>query len=288
MDQEIEESVESAPAETFVESAPQEVPEQPFVSQRDYRPTPYTQSVWEAVGERISERDFMPLEVNIVHSETAVADPMFDVFDAGFHPQHELLLHGVGARKSYELEEVEEAEKRVRDNERADQEWLSKIEAARAAGYEQGRLDADAKIADRYDKLAHHLHTVTDAIYQQWSGLAGRLERQALDLAVQISRRILTTTVEAKPEYILEVIRRGLTELGAAKPVKIRVSLDDYEFLNVIGLPIELSTQELGVTYVADETVKSGCVIETDFGEVDLVIDRMWNEVKDRIYGTKS
>ncbi len=286
MDQEIEESIESAPADVIADHAEAPVRE-PFVSQKDYRPTPYIQSNWETVGERVAERDFVPLEVNIVHTEKGEADPMFEVFDSGFLPEHELLLHGIGARKSYELEEMEEAERKAAIEAASAAAWDSKIEAARQAGYDEGRLEAQSKISEHYDKLAHQLHTVTDAIYQQWSGLAGRLERQALDLALDISKKLITTTVEAKPEYIIEVIRKALSELGAAKPVRIRVSLEDFEFLNVIGLPVELSEQELGVTYVADESVKSGCVIETDFGEVDMIIDRMWNEIKDRIYGKK-
>ena len=82
---------------------------------------------------------------------------------------------------------------------------------------------------------------VTDAIYQQWSGLASRLEKQAVDLSLQVSRKILATTAEIKPEYIITVIKEALTQLGAAKPVRIRVSPDDYEFLMVIGLPISLT-----------------------------------------------
>lgn len=223
----------------------EDVEEMPFVSQRDYRPTPYLQTDWEIVGEQVKERGFMPLEVNILHTEGGAADPMFEVFDKGFSPRHELLLHGVGARKSHEAEEEEELSAHAAEIARLNAEWQAKLEAAQAASHEEGRKGAEARIMDRYEVLAQQLKAVTDSIYQQWSGLAGRLERQALDLSMNISRRILSTTVEAKPEYILEVIREALKQLGAAKPVRIRVSLDDFEFLNVIGLPLELSEQEL-------------------------------------------
>lgn len=48
----------------------------------------------------------------------------------------------------------------------------------------------------------------------------------------------------------------------------------------MIGLPVELNTEELGVTYVADESIQSGCVVETNFGELDLQLDQMWEQLR--------
>jgi flagellar assembly protein FliH len=166
--------------------------------------------------------------------------------------------------------------------------WQTKVEEARKEGYLHGARETEATVMQRYEELSERLKGITDAIYEQWSGLAAVLERQAVDLALQVSKKILSTTVDAKPDYILTVIRQGLSEMGAAKPVRIRVSAEDFEFLNVIGLPMDLSEKELGVTYVADDTIKSGCIIETNFGEVDLVLDRMWEQIRDLIYQNRT
>ncbi|HQH27834.1 MAG TPA: FliH/SctL family protein, partial [Oligoflexia bacterium] len=110
------------------------------------------------------------------------------------------------------------------------------------------------------------------------------VEQYALQLAVEISKKILGSAVELRPEYILEIIRSGLHNLGAAKPMKVRVSPQDYEFIEVVGLPADLTPQETGVQYVSDEAIKAGCVIETDFGEVNLELDQMWEQVKNSLY----
>lgn len=266
----------------------EEAEDLPFITQRDFRPTPYEQTSWEIVGELTKERDFVPLEVSILADERTGADPMFEEFAKGFDSEDESFVHGKGARRMATFEDEVPQEIPADKLAELEAEFAVKLEEAKAAGFQEGNDAAEAKIAERYDQLMQRLRGVTDAIYQQWSSLASKLERQAVDLSLQVSKKILHTTVEVKPEYIVSVIREALSQLGAAKPVRIRVSLEDYEFLTIIGLPVELSEQELGVTYVADESVKSGCVVETDFGEVDLVLDRMWAEVKDKIYEGRS
>ncbi len=267
--------------------AGEDIEETPFVSQKDFRPTPYAATTWEFVGEQVKERDFVPLAVNIVHTDATEPDPMFDVFDPGFHKEDEALFHGAGTQRPRNAEEELTEEMKAAHLAELEAEWQAKVDAAHQAGVEEGTRATQIKIMERYEVLSERLKSITDSIYQQWSNQAAALEKHALDLSLQIARKIVATTVEVKPDYILGVIRQALSELGAAKPVRIRVSLDDFEFLNVIGLPVELSTEELGVTYVADESIKSGCVVETDFGEVDMLLDRMWEEIKDNIYKAK-
>lgn len=265
-----------------------EMKDVPFISQRDYAPTPYTATNWEIVGEPIRERNFVPLELSILQSENSEPDPMFEVFSQGFSAADEKLVHGGGIRNAAGESEDQDAPLSEAQLQAIESEWLVKVEAARQEGHAAGIRDTEVKIMERYELLSERLKGITDSIYEQWSGLAAVLERHAVELALQVSKKILATTVEVKPDYILTVVRQGLQEMGAAKAVRIRVSIDDFEFMNVIGLPLELSEKELGVTYVADESIKSGCVIETNFGEVDLVLDRMWEQVRDLIYQTKA
>ncbi len=125
---------------------------------------------------------------------------------------------------------------------------------------------------------------VTDEIQTHLRNFFARVEKQSFDLALAISRKILTTTAEIKPEYIVEVITEGLKCCGSAKPLRIRLSHDDYEFIEVVGLPAQLSPTELGVTYIPDDTVKSGCIIETDFGDIDVTLEKMWEQVRESLY----
>src|SRR5690606_22341750 len=148
---------------------------------------------------------------------------------------------------------------------------------------EEGRKESEEKIVESYEALNKRMAEVTQAIEAEVREHVTSLERRALSFALEVARKICQTTAEAKPDYIFEIIRRGIQSLGAAEAIRVRVSLDDYEFLEVIGLPADLSESELGIKYVADETIASGCVIETNFGEVSLELDTMWEQIKDNL-----
>lgn len=271
---------------TQAQSGAPEEAEPVVLSQRDYVPTPYRETHWEIVGESVAERDFVALEVSVLQGDAAEPDPMFEVFGKGFSRDTESIYHGPFGRPKHVPGGIDEV---------SEEEQLAQLEAILEERYQEGLKEGHAlgvaegmaKVAEKYDELSSHAQEVLSSVVNEVSEVVARMETQALDLALDIAKRILLTTVDVRPDYILEVIRAALKSLGAAKPLRIRVSVDDFEFLNVVGLPPELSTEELGVSYVADESVKSGCVVETNFGEVDMVIDRMWEQIRDSLYEVK-
>lgn len=251
-------------------------------SQRDYCPTPFTESSYELIGETVEKRDFLPMELDIIQTHVGSVDPMFEEFDGDrprdskklWHLPEEFVFTG-----EHKVEEVIDYDALMQAN------GAERFEAGRQEGYKEGYKTAEEQISLRYQTLSDRLTEITERISAAAEERFGKMEREAVKLSLDISQKILLTTVQIKPDYILDVIRQGLKTIGAAKPVKIRVSEEDYEFLQVIGMPAELSPQELGVEYVLDENVKSGCVIETDFGEADLQVEKMWAQLKTILEG---
>ena len=252
-------------------------------SQNEYQATPYHEAQWEIVGEQVERTGFAPMELEIMADELG-ADPMFMSFDEGVAAAGDRWLTGVG-RVAKEIEV--EAEPQI------DQAMLDEFGNKRhAEGYEEGfaagKEAAEATIAERYRELNERLSNFIGEIEEAHAKQAEYLAEKAFHFALNVSQKLIATTIEAKPEYILDVLRAGMKSLGAAKPSCIRVSAQDYEFLEIIGLPVDLTPTELGVRYVADESIKSGCIIETDYGEVNLEIDRMWEQVKDSLFSVCS
>jgi len=254
-----------------------------FISQKDYRPTPFSLSQYEVVGERLTNLNFIPLEVPILHNEKEQVDPMFEVFDEGL-PKH---LESVTHYAAGELDSIGENAQKLLEEKHLKEMQIA-VEQASAEGYQKGLTEAAAKTKDEYEskikKLQEHMMKIDHDVRMFLQSLENKVEKNAVNLALSVSKKILATTAEVKPEYIYDVIRGGLTQLGAGKPLKIRVSPDDYEFITVVGLPVDLTTEESGVTYVLDENIQSGCVIETNFGEVDLQLDQMWDHIKESLF----
>jgi len=162
------------------------------------------------------------------------------------------------------------------------------VEAAKAEsyarGFEQGIIEgkaaAEGDFNSKFTELQENFVRLSEEIQNAQEAFNQKLEKEALKLAVQISKRILQTTVEAKPEYIVEVIKRAFEESGLHKPLKIKMSPKDYEFVQSIKTSDEFAPLGNSKTeYAADANIKSGCTVETENGNLDLRIDNMWYEV---------
>lgn len=247
------------------------------ISTLEFVETPYVDTAWEIVGTRATILDFAPMELSVVKTAVRGADPMFEHFGADrVRAADDAAWHlPVGERP-----DKPEAESQGGIDEETLMRMLEeKLEEGRKLGAKEGYERAQLDIVEKYEVLAKQRAEFEEKLNSEVTRFLTNIERQSVKLAVSIAKKILDTTTHAKPEYIVEVIRVGLKSLGAAYPIRIRVSPEDLEFIQIIGLPPELSSHELGVEYVADEGLTSGCVIETDYGEVDLEIDRMWEQV---------
>jgi flagellar biosynthesis/type III secretory pathway protein FliH len=256
---------------------------EPVLTQRGYSPTPYKPSDWEVIGERRDKDDFMGMVLEVMNDKRRRTDPMFETFgkESEFASCTQWESPG-GVRRI--TDKVEDDEEPQIDWKVVEEQLKQKYEEGWQAGCEEGSKRTEGTIVERYQALSTKLAQVTKAVETQVAEHMAKIEKQALFFALEISKKIIETTVEVRPDYIMQIIRSGLKQLGAAKPIRVRVSLQDYEFLEVIGLPNDLTPSELGISYVSDPALKSGCVIETDFGEVNLELDRMWEQIKDSLY----
>ncbi|MCB0345905.1 MAG: hypothetical protein KDD66_12370 [Bdellovibrionales bacterium] len=247
------------------------------VSQRNFKPTPYKQEEWEVVGERLENLDFIPMEIEVIPSGGTRVDVMFD--DFGVQVPHESRSIWHNETLTNPIPADSEAPAPEIDEELIKRKVQEAYKKGKAEGLAEGLEQAKADVVENYNKLVERMQSLTADLNTKVNIVYSEVERHALEFSLQVARKILETTSEAKPEYIYEIIKRGISSLGSASAIRIRVSPQDLEFLEVVGLPEDMQSDELGVSYVADDSIKSGCVIETDFGETDLQLDAMWEQV---------
>ena len=236
----------------------------------DYVPTPYRKSMWEGIEAVDKNPTFKKIAVEVV-AEFSEFDPMFERFDeARFRETEE--------EDEINVEQPEVSEEMIAEIQKAS------YEEGFSAGKQEGLTEAQLEIVEKYENLANSMRNISENIKIEIFKKLEELEKKALDLSLDISRRILSTTAEVNPEYILDVIRNGLKNLGASKPLKIRVSLQDFEFLEVVGLPEDLTLDGARIQYVPDDNITNGCIVETDYGELNLELDKMWSEIKNNLF----
>lgn len=145
-------------------------------------------------------------------------------------------------------------------------------ESARGEGYreghEAGRADAAAQLSRAVEALGQALSDVTLLRDE----LAQALERDAVELAIELARKIAAGGASQAPaEPVLEAVRGALRRLGERRRIVVLLNPEDFD---VVAACIEdLTRAGSGVELcelLCDERVQpGGAIVRTDEGEVD-------------------
>lgn len=255
------------------------------LSQVDYEERPYEDSSWELVGEGMLGVEFLPLEMDVVSSAAHIVDPMFADYggvpdedvDRRWHLPEELSYRTPEHIKRQQVVE-EEPTQRLTEEE---------IEAIRQEAYQQGLADgekaATEALAERYGEIENRTINLFQDLKTQLEENIQQCEKQGVSLALAISEKLVGHAVEINPEYIVGIITEGIALAGAADIKRIRVSPEDFEFIELVGLTTHIQQYDGSWEFAADETINSGCILETTAGELDFQLDVAWKRVKNKV-----
>jgi flagellar biosynthesis/type III secretory pathway protein FliH len=162
-------------------------------------------------------------------------------------------------------------------------EVFSVMDQALRAEYERGLAAAREQVEliqkqyeERYTVIWEDMQTQLD------EAIAGH-ERQAVDLAFQIARRLVGDAVGANREYIVPIIQQAIKSAGGARIKSVRVSPADFEFLSLGSYgEIIKSGQDTKLIFESDESIRSGCVLCTTAGEIDCDLDKAWERLRSK------
>lgn len=149
--------------------------------------------------------------------------------------------------------------------------------AGEKAGFELGVKKAEV--------LFSGLSRILDELSDFKTSLYGPCEHEMVALSLAIARKVIQREVEKK-DSVLDCVRVAIKSVVAAGEIVIKVNPRDLEVLNdnkgefsrfsgagVKGLKIEADP----------EIDKGGCVIETNYGEVDASIGSVLADIEERL-----
>ncbi len=254
---------------TTTEEEAKEVPS-PKLSQQSYRPTGFSQSDWEVVGKMSDEYFFDPIDIEVFSTAVLAVDPMFADYGSG--------KEAAGIRRwssgSSEVLDKEAVKPTV-----PLEELNIKVQEAEERGRVQALEEAKVLREEEIKKMSETFAVTLKDIEQKGIDILLQIEKKAAQLAVDISKKILEQAVEINPEYIVEIIKQALGLAGSASIAKVKVSPQDMEFIEVMGIARMLKEYDGTWLFEADEGIKSGCVVETSAGVVDFQLDQAWERV---------
>lgn len=187
----------------------------------------------------------------------------------------------------------EEAEQIVEDARRKAEDILNeaRIRAAteeseiRKKAYEEGRDEGWKEGKAEVERVIERLHVVLTKAIEKRNEIITQSEAQIVHLILQIARKVVKVISENQKNIVINNVIQALRKLKSKSDVTIRVNLKDLNMVTEHAKEIvDLIETVKSITVLEDASVDpGGCIIETDFGEIDARIATQLQEIEDRI-----
>jgi flagellar assembly protein FliH len=151
----------------------------------------------------------------------------------------------------------------------------AELEAARRLGYEAGVAAGRAAAEQELLGAARGFAEALAELASFRAGLLERYQRELLELALGIARKVVQRELAANPEHWLGMLREAVRQALDRERIRIRVGGVLHRFLleHLPDLRAQLEdVKELEL--VEDATLaENGCVLESRYGDLDLSVD---------------
>jgi flagellar assembly protein FliH len=135
------------------------------------------------------------------------------------------------------------------------------------AGFEAGRKEALTALEPALDAV----HSAINEMQRVQEEFLLEAEQAAVDLALQLARKIVATTIEVDREAVLKVVTGALRRTTVREALVLEVHPDDFELVR--DSAEDLAGRVGGIhriDVVAERRVdRGGCVVRTVEGEID-------------------
>ncbi len=160
---------------------------------------------------------------------------------------------------------------------------IEEIEAqAYSRGFNKGEKAGFKTGQEKIESVFNNLHRLVSELAKLRKQIFIDSEREIVELALAIARRIICHEVTLNKNTVIDVTREALKEIEDHEKIKIRLKPEDLEcFENADSNPI---CNNENVTFEAEEKISSGgCVVETDAGAFDARIEKQLQAVEEAL-----
>jgi flagellar assembly protein FliH len=156
---------------------------------------------------------------------------------------------------------------------------------AREKGREEGHVDGFTEGKGEVDRLVERTRVVLERAQDKRGEILSETEKEIVDLVLLISRKVIKVISENQRDVVIFNVIQALRKVKGKGNIIIRVNLADLKLTT--EHKEEFIRQMEGcksIQIVEDTTVDSGgCIIETDFGEIDARISSQLAELESKI-----
>ena len=179
-----------------------------------------------------------------------------------------------------------EAEARAADLMRDAEGQLGDMtEQAKREGYEKGHEDGYESGRAELERLVEQLHGIINHSIEKRNEIIEESETQLINLVLLIARKVVKVISANQKNVVINNVIQALRKLKSRGEVVIRVNLDDVKLTSEHVKDFMRMVESVkSVTVVEDSSVdRGGCIIETDFGQIDARISSQLHEIEEKI-----
>jgi flagellar assembly protein FliH len=191
---------------------------------------------------------------------------------------------------------------RISIEERVEQEALARLkemqeqtyEQAYQLGFNEGREKAYTEARTELEAKLDHLSKVLGSIEGLKSDLVAFNETHIMHLIFHMARKIAMGEIAENRELILGVVKQAVESAQSDENVTVRVSPEDFAFIEQIkeSLGKEHEPVKRAKLEASDEITDGGCIIETNYGDVDATVEqrveKLWESLVGKLPKVKS
>jgi len=181
---------------------------------------------------------------------------------------------------------LEEARKQASDLEAEIRARVERVEKeAQGKGEEQGREQGYQEGRGEVQRLIENLQRIITAAIERRNQIIEESETQVINLVLLIAKKVIKVISENQKNVVINNVVQALRKLKSRGEVVIRVNLADLELTSAhVGDFLKMVENVKSITVLEDSSVdKGGCIIETDFGQIDARISSQLSEIEERI-----
>ncbi len=181
---------------------------------------------------------------------------------------------------------VEEAKKKAEELEAEIQGKVDKVEKeAFGKGHAEGREEGFQEGSQEVERLVDTLQKIISAAIDKRNEIIQESETQVINLVLLISKKVIKVISENQKNVVINNVVQALRKLKSRGDVVIRVNLGDVELTSEhISDFMKMVENVKSVTVLEDSSVdRGGCIIETDFGQIDARISSQLHEIEEKI-----
>lgn len=154
-------------------------------------------------------------------------------------------------------------------------------EEGRAAGREEGFTEGRAEV----ERLVERARTILERAQDKREEILIETEQQIIGLVLVIANKVIKIISENQRDVVIATVSEALRKVKGRGEITVRVNIADLELTTEHTKDfIALVEGAKSLQVMEDSNIEpGGCVIETDFGEIDARISSQFEELKSRI-----